>query len=90
MKLHDNEILLIDSLHGLYPKFSEGISSKLKFKIYIRLSLIDNYIRQNEEAISLLDKTITKDEADYAAMRVLKIANKQLKHVKDEINEANK
>jgi uridine kinase len=35
MKLHDNEILLIDSLHGLFPKFSEGVANELKFKLYI-------------------------------------------------------
>jgi len=35
MHLEDNEILLIDSLHGLYPKFSEGISVENKFRIYI-------------------------------------------------------
>lgn len=35
LHLEENEILLIDSLHGLYPKFSEGIDSELKFKLYL-------------------------------------------------------
>jgi uridine kinase len=35
MHLEDNEILLIDSLHGLYPRFSEGIDDELKFKLYL-------------------------------------------------------
>jgi len=35
MQLKDHEILLIDSLHGLYPKFSESINEDLKFKLYL-------------------------------------------------------
>jgi len=35
MKLEKNELLLIDSLHGLYPDFSKDISSSLKFKLYL-------------------------------------------------------
>ncbi len=35
MKLQDNEIILIDSLHGLYPDFSKDIENEVKFKIYI-------------------------------------------------------
>lgn len=35
MKLKDNEIILIDSLHGLYPQFSKDIPNEVKFKIYI-------------------------------------------------------
>jgi len=35
LKLEENEILLIDSLHGLYPQFSEGIDDDLKFKVYL-------------------------------------------------------
>ncbi|MCF8263923.1 MAG: response regulator SirA [Melioribacteraceae bacterium] len=35
IQLEENEILLIDSLHGLFPKFSEGISVDHKFRIYI-------------------------------------------------------
>jgi len=35
MKLEDKAILLIDSLHGLYPAMSEGISSEKKFKLYL-------------------------------------------------------
>ncbi len=35
MKLKDHEILLIDSLHGLYPKMTKGIPDELKFKLYI-------------------------------------------------------
>lgn len=33
--LKDNQILLIDSLHGLYPKMTSSIPHKLKFKFYI-------------------------------------------------------
>ena len=35
MKLKENEILLIDSLHGLYPPMSESITDNQKFKVYI-------------------------------------------------------
>ncbi len=34
-KLKENQILLIDSLHGLYPKMSRNISEELKFKLYL-------------------------------------------------------
>jgi len=35
MQIKDNEIILIDSLHGLYPQFSEGIENEFKFKLYL-------------------------------------------------------
>ena len=35
MRLKENEILLIDSLHGLYPQMSRGIDEEIKFKIYL-------------------------------------------------------
>ena len=35
MLLNEGEILLIDSLHGLYPPFSESIPNELKFKLYL-------------------------------------------------------
>ncbi len=35
MKLEGNEIILIDSLHGLYPKFSENIPDEKKYRIYL-------------------------------------------------------
>jgi len=35
LKLNPGQILLIDSLHALYPKFSEGIDSDLTFKVYL-------------------------------------------------------
>ncbi len=35
MQVKENEIILIDSLHGLYPQFSEGIDNDLKFKLYL-------------------------------------------------------
>jgi len=35
MKLEKDEILLIDSLHGLYPDFSKDISVDVKFKLYL-------------------------------------------------------
>jgi uridine kinase len=35
MQLAKNEILLIDSLHGLYPPMSESVDDEHKFKIYI-------------------------------------------------------
>ncbi len=35
MKLGDGEILLIDSLHGLYPEMSSEIPDELKFKLYL-------------------------------------------------------
>ena len=42
--------LLIDSLHGLYPKFSEAVKEEVKFKLYLEplLQMKDydgNYIR---------------------------------------------
>lgn len=35
MKLDNNEILLIDSLHGLYPQMTKSISDTKKFKLYL-------------------------------------------------------
>ncbi len=35
LKLNDGEILLLDSLHGLYPDMSKSIPDNNKFKIYI-------------------------------------------------------
>ena len=35
MKLEKGEILLIDSLHGLYPQMSSEIPGELKFKLYL-------------------------------------------------------
>ncbi|MEI7812509.1 MAG: ATP cone domain-containing protein [Ignavibacteria bacterium] len=35
VQIKDNEILLIDSLHGLYPEFSREIPVAQKFKIYL-------------------------------------------------------
>ena len=35
IKLGDNEILLIDSLHGLYPPMTEGVPAEKKFKLYL-------------------------------------------------------
>ncbi|MCK4654200.1 MAG: response regulator SirA [Candidatus Cloacimonetes bacterium] len=35
MKLKKKEILLIDSLHGLYPEMSDGIPDEFKFKVYL-------------------------------------------------------
>ncbi|HZW38298.1 MAG TPA: ATP cone domain-containing protein [Ignavibacteriaceae bacterium] len=34
-KLEENEILLIDSLHGLYPSMSKDIDMEKKFKLYL-------------------------------------------------------
>lgn len=35
MQLAQNEILLIDSLHGLYPEMSAGIPNEMKFRLYL-------------------------------------------------------
>jgi uridine kinase len=35
MKLEKDELLLIDSLHGLYPEFSKDIPNDVKFKLYL-------------------------------------------------------
>ena len=35
MKLEKDELLLIDSLHGLYPEFSQDIRNDVKFKLYL-------------------------------------------------------
>ena len=35
LKLEDDEILLIDSLHGLFPKMTRGIPDSNKIKIYL-------------------------------------------------------
>ena len=49
MKLADNEILLIDSLHGLYPPMTEGVPAEKKFKLYLEPLLQmrgpDGYLR---------------------------------------------
>ena len=50
MKLEENEILLLDSLHGLYPPMTKGIPSEQKFAIYLEPLLQirgadDEYVR---------------------------------------------
>lgn len=50
VQIHDNEVLLIDSLHGLYPDFSREIPAEQKFKLYLEplLQMKDNdgkYVR---------------------------------------------
>jgi uridine kinase len=50
MKLKENEIILIDSLHGLYPDMTQDIPDERKFKLYLEplLQMKDhegNYIR---------------------------------------------
>lgn len=35
MHLAENELILIDSLHGLYPDMTRSISPELKFKLYL-------------------------------------------------------
>ncbi|GAB4293669.1 MAG: hypothetical protein Kow0098_14700 [Ignavibacteriaceae bacterium] len=35
LHLKENEILLIDSLHGMYPPMTEGIPNEQKFKLYL-------------------------------------------------------
>lgn len=35
LKLEQDEILLIDSLHGLYPKMTRGIPETVKIKVYL-------------------------------------------------------
>jgi uridine kinase len=50
LKINENEVLLIDSLHGLYPGFSSEIPASQKFKLYLEPLLQmkgpdGNYIR---------------------------------------------
>jgi uridine kinase len=49
MRLKEDEILLIDSLHGLYPQMTGNISNEIKFKLYLEPLLQmkgpDGYIR---------------------------------------------
>jgi uridine kinase len=50
MKIGPDEMILIDSLHGLYPQMTEGIDEELKFKLYVEPLLQmkgpgDRYIR---------------------------------------------
>ncbi len=35
MKLKENEMILIDSLHGLYPALTEGVEENRKFKLFL-------------------------------------------------------
>ncbi len=35
MKVEQDEMILIDSLHGLYPDMTEGIQDAVKFKLYV-------------------------------------------------------
>jgi uridine kinase len=35
LQLREGEILLVDSLHGLYPEMTEGIGEERKFRLYI-------------------------------------------------------
>jgi uridine kinase len=50
LRIEENELLLIDSLHGLYPDFSNEIPAAQKFKLYLEPLLQmkgpdENYIR---------------------------------------------
>lgn len=49
VQIHENEVLLIDSLHGLYPEFSKEIPASQKFKLYLEPLLqmkgAEEYIR---------------------------------------------
>jgi len=50
LKLEEEEILLIDSLHGLYPAMTEAVPNEMKFKLYLEPLLQmkgpdDRYIR---------------------------------------------
>lgn len=50
IKLNKNEILLIDSLHGLFPDMTNAVSDEMKFKLYLEplMQMKDsegNYIR---------------------------------------------
>ena len=50
MQLHENEIILIDSLHGLYGPMTEDVPDEQKFKLYLEplLQMKDNngrYVR---------------------------------------------
>ena len=50
LRIRENEVLLIDSLHGLYPEFSKEIPAIQKFKLYLEPLLQmkgtdGNYIR---------------------------------------------
>jgi len=50
MQLKEKEILLIDSLHGLYPEMTKSIDDEMKFKLYLEplMQMKDyegNYIR---------------------------------------------
>jgi uridine kinase len=50
MKLKENEVILIDSLHGLYPALTQGVEDEQKFKLFLEPLLQmkdedDKYIR---------------------------------------------
>lgn len=49
LRLADDEILLIDSLHGLYPPMTEGIDAEQKFKLYLeplmQMKGVNGYVR---------------------------------------------
>lgn len=50
VQLESNELLLIDSLHGLYPPMTSGVPEELKFRLYLEPLLQmkgadDRYIR---------------------------------------------
>lgn len=65
MKLNENEVILIDSLHGLYPAMTQGIDEAHKFKLFLEplLQMKDEegkYIRWTD--IRLLRRML-RDEA---------------------------
>lgn len=49
LKISNSQVLLIDSLHGLYPEFSREIPQTQKFKLYLepllQMKTSDEYIR---------------------------------------------
>lgn len=61
MKLGEKEIVLIDSLHGLYPEMTEDVPNEWKFKLYRTLAPVEGQPR----ALRPLDRCST--DAPHAA-----------------------
>jgi uridine kinase len=89
LQLEHNQMVLIDTLHGLYPKMTDSISDKKKFKLYIEtLSQIKdkehNFVRWTD--IRLLRRMVRdKTNRNYPPDKTIEhwhyVRRSELKHI---------
>ncbi|MEA4811540.1 MAG: ATP cone domain-containing protein [Anaerolineaceae bacterium] len=89
MKLEKNEIILIDSLHGLYPEMTKDIPDEMKFKLYIEplLQLKDKsgkYVRWTDIRLirrMLRDSTHRAYDPEQTLLHWHYVRDSELRHI---------